>query len=396
MVVFNSVLATSGKTVGVPLGDRAAGAVLEFLESKPIHVEFYTMSLNFLDSLFARSWNRIIRGLGLLWALAALVLVQPSSSWGQLELTEIDLFSGDIEITNIGDVATGGAMLEWCVPFLYGQLEIGTFSFEPGEVRTYNLGQPLDVAGEDLWIYLDRTGNFGDESKVTTGAVWGSDQSGQGRVNAVVDETGGAAWAVNTDFIPTTGITMGQTLQLIPPGNNPNSSSGWEIALANFGSFGMSLDCDYDDNGVCHEIGDANLLCGAIASMSTDLKFDVTGDGQVTNADFDQWLSLAGAANLASGNPYSRGDANLSGSTDVSDYGAWNSGRFTATASYSSGDFNCDGGVDVSDFGLWNSVKFTTAGLSVVPEPTAMTLTMLAILSSWAIARRRCRGAGVA
>ncbi len=70
---------------------------------------------------------------------------------------------------------------------------------------------------------------------------------------------------------------------------------------------------------------------------------------------------MAGAANLASGNPYLVGDANLDGVVDVSDFNLWNAHKFTTTAQWTKGDFNADGFTDVSDFNLWNTNKFKTA-----------------------------------
>jgi hypothetical protein len=77
--------------------------------------------------------------------------------------------------------------------------------------------------------------------------------------------------------------------------------------------------------------------------------------------DRDQWLVLAGAANLPSGNPYLLGDANLDGVVDGSDFGIWNSSKFTLVAQWCSGDFSADGVVDGSDFGIWNANKFTSS-----------------------------------
>jgi hypothetical protein len=41
-----------------------------------------------------------------------------------------------------------------------------------------------------------------------------------------------------------------------------------------------------------------------------------------------RWLSLAGAANLPSGNAYLPGDATLDGFVDGSDFGIWNANQF--------------------------------------------------------------------
>ncbi|MEM7316605.1 MAG: hypothetical protein AAF497_26025 [Planctomycetota bacterium] len=66
-----------------------------------------------------------------------------------------------------------------------------------------------------------------------------------------------------------------------------------------------------------------------------------------------------------------RGDANLDGYVDVSDFNLWNRHRFTDFVSWGTGDFNNDGRVDVSDYNLWNANKFTfSSPPSSVPEPS--------------------------
>jgi hypothetical protein len=116
---------------------------------------------------------------------------------------------------------------------------------------------------------------------------------------------------------------------------------------------------------------DVDSLVGVIAAGSNLPAFDLTGDGNVNATDLTQWLANAGAINLASGNSYLPGDANLDGVVDGSDFGIWNSHKFTSVAAWCSGDFNADGVVDGSDFGIWNANKFNASdGTSVVPEPS--------------------------
>ena len=111
--------------------------------------------------------------------------------------------------------------------------------------------------------------------------------------------------------------------------------------------------CDFDGNDLCN-IGDLNtlLLLGPVAtgiSAAGQQSFDLTGDGIIDNADVDQWLAIAATENgLAS--PYFRGDANLDGFVEVSDFNRWNSNRFSLSVAWDSGDFNGDGSIDVSDF----------------------------------------------
>lgn len=70
------------------------------------------------------------------------------------------------------------------------------------------------------------------------------------------------------------------------------------------------------------------------------------------------------------------GDANGDRVVDGSDFGIWNSNKFTSGTTWTRGDFNGDGVTDGTDFGIWNSNKFTSADGtgSLVPEPGSVTL----------------------
>jgi hypothetical protein len=134
-------------------------------------------------------------------------------------------------------------------------------------------------------------------------------------------------------------------------------------------------DGDFNSDGIW-DCGDIDALTSAIAAASTNLSFDMNGDGAITLADMTDanagWLAVGGANNAAvtGGNPFLSGDANLDGVVDGSDFGIWNVNKFTSMALWCSGDFNADAAIDGSDFNLWNANKFTTsADVSSVPEP---------------------------
>ena len=137
---------------------------------------------------------------------------------------------------------------------------------------------------------------------------------------------------------------------------------------------------DFNGDGSLN-LADIDALVLEVAAMGGDLSFDLTGDGVIDNEDVTEWLSVAGAANLPSGNPYLLGDANLDGLVDVSDFNLWNANRFSSGEAWSGADFNADGNTDVSDFNLWNVSKFTaSANPSVVPEPGSCLLMVLTAL----------------
>ncbi|MEM7315290.1 MAG: LamG-like jellyroll fold domain-containing protein [Planctomycetota bacterium] len=141
----------------------------------------------------------------------------------------------------------------------------------------------------------------------------------------------------------------------------------------------LSADGDFDDDGD-YDCDDINALTSAIAAGANDIAFDLDGDEAVDLADRDAWLAEAGAVNLASGNPYKLGDANLDGVVDVSDFGVWNANKFTTNDAWCEGDFTADGVVDVGDFNEWNGNKFTSSDAAAVPEPGSMI--MLLVLSA--------------
>jgi hypothetical protein len=118
---------------------------------------------------------------------------------------------------------------------------------------------------------------------------------------------------------------------------------------------------------------ETNALVAAIVSGQNLAAFDVTGDGMVNRDDLSAWLREAGEFRLGAGRTFLPGDANFDGNVDGSDFGIWNSHKFTAAPGWCSGDFNADGLVDGSDFGIWNSHKFTSSIASgSVPEPATV------------------------
>ena len=152
----------------------------------------------------------------------------------------------------------------------------------------------------------------------------------------------------------------------------------WGVDSIRIGSLTAPMG-DFDGDGD-YSCADVDALVAEIAAGSNASTFDLTGDGFVTAADLTAWLAEAGAAELASGNPYLAGDANLDGSVDVGDFNIWNSNKFTGIAAWCSGDFNADGSVDVGDFNIWNSNKFQSSDTAAVPEPQCLGILALFVV----------------
>jgi len=153
------------------------------------------------------------------------------------------------------------------------------------------------------------------------------------------------------------------------PGANGSRDMGAYESDGSSPSF--NLDFNNDGNYDC---GDMNLLEAAIDAGMPVATFDVNDDGMLTSADVTAWLMDAGEVRFGAGRFFKPGDATLDGSVDGSDFGVWNSNKFTPANRWCQGDFNQDNSVDGSDFGVWNSNKFTssdagrTASASVMPE----------------------------
>jgi hypothetical protein len=241
-------------------------------------------------------------------------------------------------------------------------------------MKQANLGVGIVTPGQTIMISFQARGSFTPGgvafaeffSEIAGGGVSSSRILGGGPlgVNANPD-----VWTPFT-FTAIAGpdVSGGVTLQLGATNGatvNPNAHMWYDNVSVSI----EGVDADFNDDGLFN-CADVDSLVGNIASQGNDAAFDLSGDGIVNTADLDLWLIDAGAANLGPGRPYLRGDANLDGGVDGTDFGVWNSNKFTNTAAWCRGDFSADGVVDGSDFGIWNSNKFTSSdGTAAVPEP---------------------------
>jgi hypothetical protein len=147
-----------------------------------------------------------------------------------------------------------------------------------------------------------------------------------------------------------------------PAGTDQRGQSRVVDGRADMGSVEVSggPDADFNDDGLLN-CADIDALTTAVATGGSVATFDLNGDAVLSILDVDKWRADAGAVNIGAGRVYRVGDANLDGSVDGSDFGLWNSNKFTANKNWCQGNFNADSFTDGSDFGLWNANKFTSS-----------------------------------
>jgi hypothetical protein len=153
-----------------------------------------------------------------------------------------------------------------------------------------------------------------------------------------------------------------------------------------------TLDCDFDDDAAC-TVTDIDLLTAEIATGGNDLSLDINRDGLISKADRDNWLSKAATEN-GKGAPYLLGDANLDGSVDALDLNELGQRWRQQDNQWSHGDFTADGVVnalDLNEMGQnWRAtIPMTAAAAASVPEPSALSLVVIATLGLLGRRRRR-------
>lgn len=150
---------------------------------------------------------------------------------------------------------------------------------------------------------------------------------------------------------------------------------------------GERLPGDFNDDDVANLL-DVNLLAEEIAAGSTDVLFDVDGDGGVDQSDLE--LLLSGDI-LTDGNKLN-GDANFDGRVAFADFATLSVNYGKDGKKWSEGDFVADGRIDFADF-VTMSLNYNLAAAStaagVVPEPSSGVLFVVMLLPVLTTVRRR-------
>jgi hypothetical protein len=161
-------------------------------------------------------------------------------------------------------------------------------------------------------------------------------------------------------------------------GRTPISESG-----------GVTLNCDFDGDGVCSG-ADIDSLMNEVAAGTNAPAFDLNNDGVVDDLDRDDWLGEAGPANGFAGS-FLLGDANLDGGANSQDLNAlaltwqsdnnnWTNGNITGGGTNSA---------DLNALALNWQDSVPPAAAAAVPEPAGFTLLAGALLFVGYVRRRR-------
>ncbi len=147
--------------------------------------------------------------------------------------------------------------------------------------------------------------------------------------------------------------------------------------------------CDYDGDGSLGA-GDLNILSAAIAGGDMDAKFDVNADGAVDVADLNffatdetKLFSWIGDANVDK--EFNSGDlvaVFAAGKYETGAAATWEEGDWNADLKFDSGDL-------VAAFAGGGYEQGPRGAAAAVPEPNAMGLVLLGLLSTAALRRRR-------
>ena len=165
-----------------------------------------------------------------------------------------------------------------------------------------------------------------------------------------------ASGAGGTEAITVNGVIPGEDYIVSVFAHDYDSSGSFDLLI----DFHIPTLGDFN-NDELFNCADVDGLVATIVAGTNDLSFDMNGDLAVDQDDLDAWLATAGAANLASGNPYLRGDANLDGNVNGADFVIWNNNKFASGVGWCGADFNADGTTNGQDFVIWNNNKFMSA-----------------------------------
>ena len=151
--------------------------------------------------------------------------------------------------------------------------------------------------------------------------------------------------------------------------------TGPAVATFRLGDFDGDGDIDADD---------IDALGAAIQAGSTDLAFDMDGNGLVEQADFNLHVTTLVDTLIGEGSGTMFGDFNLDGVIDLIDLGTLGE-QYGIGTGWATGDTDGNGVIDLIDLGSVGE-NYGFAATAPIPEPATMTLLGLGAV---ALIRRR-------
>ena len=164
-------------------------------------------------------------------------------------------------------------------------------------------------------------------------------------------------------------------------GMNPNEVFSHKILVRHYALL-PRIDGDYNASGGL-DVGDIDLMSDQLRTPDPERVrvFDVNGDGETNAQDHSELVTELFGTVL--------GDANLNGEVAFDDFLALSTG-FGNDGNWAQGDFDANGKVEFADFLLLSANFGSSVAATPVPEPSGLTLVLLA---AFAPLMRRCRTA---
>ena len=242
-----------------------------------------------------------------------------------------------------------------------------------GALLDYTLDlDPINLAAGSYWLSIRAEMDFPSEDFLDPAWAWLSSETGDNLTyNFDEDEDGVGnepGWRVTSAICASANLA------------GCDAAFSWFGAESTGGLFG-----DFDMSGVL-DIPDIDLLAGAIRDNATDSKWDVNGDGSLTDDDHAFWIS-----DLKKTLP---GDTDFNFKVEFADFLTL-SGAFGSPGpnGWGLGNFDTDTDVDFADFlklsGNFGKVVGEAAGAQSVPEPSTAMLGVSALFTLGLLRRRR-------
>ncbi len=231
-----------------------------------------------------------------------------------------------------------------------GSFADATFIIEVSDVDEFDVGPITDADGRINRVaahaangtQVGITALARDADVTDSSIMYTLDNSAGGRF--AIDPTTGVVTVANGTMIDAAMANVHTITVRATSADGSSTNKSFTIDVVSSGDF------DGDGNLTGDDI---DALSAAAAVGMHEGRFDLTGDGLVTLADVQFWVTQIKGTIL--------GDANLDFVVDTSDFNLWNAHKYTLDTRWTHGNLNADAGIDISDFNIWNAHKFTSA-----------------------------------